>query len=198
MDDAERLEAWRAGDDAAGSALFGKYFESIRRFFANKTDAEVEDLVQSSFERCVRGSEQIREAAAFRGYLFGIAHNVLLEHYRGRRRDQVIDFTVRSMVDLTGRASARLAHGDDRARLLAALQTLPMDSQILLELFYWERMPASQIAEVLRVAEGTVRSRLHRARTRLRQAFHQAQGKGAAPAGEAEFDAWARTLQAGE
>ncbi|MCH9686272.1 MAG: RNA polymerase subunit sigma-70, partial [Deltaproteobacteria bacterium] len=116
MDDVELLDAWRSGDDTAGSALFGKYFESIRRFFAHKTDAEVEDLVQSTFERCVRGTEKLRRAEAFRGYLFGIAHNVLLEHYRGRRREGHIDFTVRSMVDLTGRPSAKLAHADDRTR----------------------------------------------------------------------------------
>lgn len=198
MNDAELLSAWREGDDAAGSTLFGRYFESIRRFFANKTDADAEDLVQSSFERCVRGTEQLRSTAAFRGYLFGIAHNVLLEHYRRRRRDGVVDFTRRSMVDLTGRASAKLARGDDRARLLATLQNLPLELQILLELFYWEHMPASEIAEVLSVPEGTIRSRLHRARDRLRRDFHGADANPSTPAGAEQFDAWARGLRSDE
>ncbi len=195
MDDVELLGAWRNGDDSAGSALFGKYFESIRRFFAHKTDADVEDLVQSTFERCVRGTEQLRRAEAFRGYLFGIAHNVLLEHYRGRRREGQIDFTVRSMIDLTGRPSAKLANANDRARLLESLHNLPMQLQIILELFYWERMAASEIASVLDVPEGTVRSRLHRARTELRQKFRHDDRAGGPPAGEQEFAQWAHALR---
>ena len=44
-DDTELLAAWRAGDQAAGSELFDRHFESLRRFFASKVGTGIEDLV---------------------------------------------------------------------------------------------------------------------------------------------------------
>jgi DNA-directed RNA polymerase specialized sigma24 family protein len=51
---------------------------------------------------------------------------------------------------------------------MAAMRTIPLDSQIALELFYWEDLGVAEMAAVLAVPVGTVKSRLHRARTQLR------------------------------
>ena len=86
MDDAALLEAWREGDLDAGRSLFERYFEALQRFFANKVGSDPEDFVQEVFAACVRGRDRMRDGRSFRSYLFGVAYNILREHYRGYYR----------------------------------------------------------------------------------------------------------------
>jgi hypothetical protein len=59
--DAELLEAWGAGDKAAGEALFDRHFEAIYRFFQNKVGPGViDDLVQQTFLGCVEAPDRFR------------------------------------------------------------------------------------------------------------------------------------------
>ena len=59
--------------------------------------------------------------------------------------------------------------------MLAALNGLPLDLQIALELYYWEELSVVEVAAVLEVPEGTVKSRLHRARQLLREQLDRAE-----------------------
>jgi RNA polymerase sigma-70 factor (ECF subfamily) len=65
-------------------------------------------------------------------------------------------------------ASHILATREAHRRLQRAMQRLPTDAQIIIELHYWRDMPLKEIAQTVRIAPGTVKSRLGRARTRLR------------------------------
>lgn len=169
--DAELLHRWRGGDKGAGAELFGRHFPSVRRFFANKVAAvEVEDLVQRTFMGCVEASARFREEATFRTFLFGIARRQLYKHLRDRAREQAHaepDLTVSSIHDLAHSPSAVLAAHEERVVLLQALQRVPVEDQMLLELHYWEQLAAPEIAEVLELSAGAVRTRLHRARRGL-------------------------------
>ena len=75
--DVELLQAWRAGDAAAGELLVGRYFLSVHRFFSAHVQGDVDDLTQRTFEACIQARDRMRDDAAFRGYLFGIARNQL-------------------------------------------------------------------------------------------------------------------------
>ena len=193
--DFELLDAWRRGDVRGGDALFRRYFAPISRFFRNKTDTGVEDLIQGTFLACVEGRDRFREASSFRTYLFGIAHNLLCAHYRRQRR--AIDFEQTSVVDLGASPSGPLTRRDEQAALLRALRAIPLDSQVVLELTYWEGMVAPEIAEVLGVPANTVRSRLSRARAALRAALERGV---ASPellrSTLADLDGWARQVRA--
>lgn len=167
--DAELLEAWRDGDTAAGEALVQSNFESIYRFFRNKVDGDLDDLVQATFARCVerRDEAKIRE---FRPYLFGVARNVLREHYRKRTRAEV-DLGSASVADLGASPSTFVARKQDHRLLLEALRQIPLDDQIALELVYWESMTGRELAAVMGVPEGTARTRLRSARLSLEAAL---------------------------
>lgn len=168
-DDLELLDAWRAGDREAGGELFDRYFVAIRRFFRSKIGDDYEELVQRTFTRCVEAKERFRGDGKLRSYLFSIAANVLREHLRERQRGQRFDADVSSVVDLAlpGPATAAAARREQTV-LLEALRRLPINDQIVLELFYWEQMTSAEIAEVLALPHPTVRSRLRLARERLR------------------------------
>lgn len=169
--DLDLLDAWRSGDLESGEQLFRRYIGQLGRFFRNKVDVGVEDLIQNTFLACIEGRERFRGTSSFRTYLFGIAHNLLLAHYRRQRRD--IDFAHSSVVDLGASPSGPLARRDEQAALLRALRSIPLDYQVVLELSYWESLAGPEIAEILGLPANTVRSRLARARVALREALER-------------------------
>jgi RNA polymerase sigma factor (sigma-70 family) len=168
--DFELLDLWRAGDRDAGNTLFERYFEPVCRFFTNKVHHNIDDLIQKTFLGCVEGRDRFQKQASFRTYLFAVAHNVLRAHFRERRRgaeDQPLDLGTRSSDDLTPSPSSVLAIHQEQRLLLEALRRIPLDYQLVLELYYWEDMAAPELAQVLNLPEGTVRSRLRRAKEAL-------------------------------
>lgn len=169
-EDAELLSSWQAGDLAAGDALFNRYFARIYRFFRNKLGDEtiVEELMQRTFVGCVEGRDRLREQTSFRSYLFGTAHNTLRAYFREKRREHArIDFGAASAVDLGGGPVTLLMAGEEQRLLLEALRRIPLDDQVVLELYYFEAMSASEIGAVLGLPEGTVRGRIRAAKQRM-------------------------------
>jgi RNA polymerase sigma-70 factor (ECF subfamily) len=168
MTDRELLERWREGDDDAGEELFERHFSAVARFFRNKVTSGVDDLIQSTFLAMVEARDRFRGDSSFRTYLFGVAHNTLRYHYRKKRRaGERIDFENTSAQDLAPGPSSILARKGEQQLMLQALRAIPLDYQIVLELYFWEPMKAVEIAAVLELPLGTVRTRIRRAKELL-------------------------------
>jgi RNA polymerase sigma factor (sigma-70 family) len=194
--DASLLRAWKAGDERAGVRLYRRHAGSVSRFFRNKTaECDIPDLMQATFMSCFEHSERLTDEASFRAFLLAFARNLLLHHYRTRyRKHDKIDFGVSSVIDLGVSPSAAIAGHEDEQRLLSALRSLAIEHQILLELFYWEGIQGPELAELYALPEGTIRSRLRRARQLLSEAFeHGEVGKSTTLA---NLDHWAQTVRA--
>jgi len=161
----------RGGDNGAGSALIKRHSAMLHRFFSTKARGHEEDLIQTTFVACVEARDAFRGDSSFGTYLFKLAYFQLLNHYRKVYRMQDIDFTTTSICDLGTSPSGALLRHEESELLARALQMLPIDHQIALELTYWEGLGAPEIADVLGIAENTVYSRLHRAKDHLRQAL---------------------------
>ena len=186
------LERWRAGDAAAGNALFSRHFDSVYRFFLHKVDGEVEDLVQRCFLGCVEARDRFEARSSFKTFLFAIARNELRYFYRRKKRQEVLDFAISSVAELNPSPSTIARHRGQTKLLLTALSSLPVDLQLALELHYLEGLSGPALAEVLEVPEGTVRSRLHRAREQLQKQL-EAMGVPSEEAGD--VTRWADTLR---
>lgn len=196
-DDFALLERWRAGDAASGQALVRRHTSTLHRFFASKAPDAVEDLVQATFLACVETRDRFREDAAFRTYALAIARKCLFKHYRKRvrgRRALALETVCADQV--SGSPSLAAAAREELRLLLAGLRRIPIDHQIAIELFYWEDLGVAEIAAILEVAPGTIKSRLARAREQLRAAILA----GPAPMHVRqttidELDRWARELK---
>ncbi|MCH9683361.1 MAG: sigma-70 family RNA polymerase sigma factor [Deltaproteobacteria bacterium] len=174
MGDAQLLAAWRDGDLTAGGALFERYYAAVVRFFGNKVSGDPADLIQETFEACTRSRDHVRDDNGFRSFLFGVAYNVLRRHYeRTRRRDERVDPTTASVAELSPGPATMVASRDEHRLLLTALRRIPLEFQVILELFYWESMTSAAIAESLDMPHGTVRSRLRRARQLVEEALRE-------------------------
>lgn len=172
-DETQLLRAWRAGDARAGATIIEGHFESVYRFFRSKVSGEVDDLVQQTFISCLEARVDFRGDCSFRTLLFAIARRRLYDHFRERRRSRALDFTTTSVRALGTSPTGALMRRDDLTMLREALQELPTDSQMLLELHYWEGLSTQELARVFEVSEGTIKSRQFYARARLRALLAQ-------------------------
>jgi RNA polymerase sigma-70 factor (ECF subfamily) len=200
--DAELLRAWSEGDEAAGNQLVRRHFATVARFFRSKVDSAATDLIQRTFLGCLRARERVDRIVSFRAYVLGIARHVLLEYLRQTHREahrlELLELLELSVHDLGVTPSEAAAMREEQRLLLTALQRLPLEIQMAVELFYWEQLPEKEIAEVLDIPQGTVKSRLSRGRELLRKHL----GDLAATPAQLEstmkgLEGWARAVQRG-
>lgn len=176
--DPELLAAWRDGDARAGQELFGRYFEPVSRFFANKVQDDRDDLIQETFEACLRGRDRLRADGSFRSYLFSVAFNVLKGYFRRKRSKNhvmaAVDELLESSIhDLAPGPSTIVGAVQQEQLLLEALRRIPLELQAVLEMRYWEEMSSAEIGAVLGIPAATARTRLHRGRELLERAIAQ-------------------------
>ena len=197
--DVDLLERWRGGDSRAGEQLFARHGDAVIRFFRNKIQdrGDAQDLIQDTFLRLVEARERIRDGQAFRGYVLGVARNVLLEHLRARPGRRELDPSVDSIAARLPGPSSILARRAEHQLLLEALRRISIDEQILLELVYWEQLNAKALGVMMDVNHSTMRSRIQHARDSLRQAMAElAESAALADSADADIDAWADQIRA--
>lgn len=168
--DYELLDRWRADDRAAGQELLARYFDELCRFFESKAFQDADDLVQRTMLACLSAKHQFRKQASFRTYLFAVARHELYHYLRSRHRDgERTDLLTTSLAEIVTTPVSRLARDADRVRIVEALRRLSVEQQTLLEMHYWHDLDSEQLGEILEIAPGAVRVRLHRARAALRE-----------------------------
>lgn len=198
--DEELFDAWAAGDKKSGHLLFTRHHHALTRFFHNKAGADTDDLVQQTVLACLEAHSRFRKDARVRTFLFGIARNVLYEHFRRVRKGAaVLDVDEISVAQLGTSPSGVVARGQEQQLVRDALRQVPLVSQEVLELYYWEDLSGPELASVLGVGEGAVRSRLRRAREQLQEQLEKLSASPAlAQRTAAELERWLRSLRVNE
>lgn len=197
--DRELFDAWVKGSRRAAAALFERHFDAVERFFRNKVLEGHEDLVQQTFAACIEGRDRFRGDSSFRTYLFAIAHNVLRAYFRSRRRDnERIAFTEVSACDIAPGPSTMFRARREQQLLLEALRQIPLDYQVVLELYYWEELSGSAIAEIVELPENTVRSRIRKGKQLLEKKMKVlARNADELKNTLEDLEQWARSIHAG-
>jgi RNA polymerase sigma-70 factor (ECF subfamily) len=178
--DQDAARAWCGGDDGAGEYLIRRHYDGVVRFFATKMRGDTSDLVQATFLRAAEARPRLRDTGSFRAFLYGIARNLLYETIRERQRREKhfeFDAAVTSAIDLNGGPSTLARVRQEQQTILNAVQSLPMELQVLLELTYWQELRGPELSDVLGVPLGTVKSRLNRARRLLRDQLERQAGR---------------------
>lgn len=180
--DLELLRQWQAGGGAAGNRLCRRYQDKLQRFFATKVPPhEVAEIIQQTWLAMSQASRRARDGVAlnglnlssFRAYLFGIARHMVLGYYGGRGHAKGAEFDpeVESLESLEPSLSRQLSLQRQVQWVEWAMQSLPLELQLLFEGHYLEEIPCVELAKVFGIPEGTVRSRLSRARRLLNEAL---------------------------
>ena len=160
-----------ADDDFERQAL--QHLDALYNFaiYLTRNPPEADDLVQETYLRAFRFSHRFEPGTHLRAWLFQILRNTFLTFYRLREReaaladDGVPDWDVPMFHDAPENSpSAMEAHTD----LERALSRLPEGFRTVLLLAEVEGMPLEEVARVMSCPVGTVKSRIFRAKERLR------------------------------
>ncbi|HVS02063.1 MAG TPA: sigma-70 family RNA polymerase sigma factor [Thermoanaerobaculia bacterium] len=172
--DGELMTRVREGDRQAFALLVERHKGPLVGYLSRLAgDRErAEDLAQEAFVRLFQAAGGYREEGRLTPYLFRIATNLLRSEERRRRRWQAL----RPLLSRNGNggppvAQERLLQGELHRRLRHELAHLPLHFRVPLVLFEVEDWTQADIARLLGCREGTVKSRIHRGRQRLRQAL---------------------------
>ena len=172
-----------AGDAAAWEEIVRQYNRRIYNICYRFTGSgdQAEDLTQEVFIRVYRTLSSFDPAkAAFATWLTTLTRNLLVDHFRKSRQDRVTESldaapvedenapTPASQLAYPGPAPDTTVHSQERQKLVqAALQRLSPELREAVVLRDLQDMDYREIAQVLRVPEGTVKSRINRGRTEL-------------------------------
>ena len=145
--------AYKNGDAAAFEVLYGRWRRPLFRYVAHQCghDGASDELFQDIWLRVVNARQQYEAAAKFSTWLFRIAHNRLVDHWRSSHRAPVID------------RKAMAEH------IVAAVHSLPDVQRETFLLSQDGNMSLEEIASLMNVGRETVKSRLRYALGKLRQ-----------------------------
>ena len=158
----------RAGEREAVQILVARHRERVTNlaFTLLRDRAEAEDAAQEIFLRAFGKLPHFRGESEFSTWLYRLALNFCLERRRIQaRRDELL--ACRDEVPTSGENVARRV--EMREQLHCALDALSEPLRLALILREWQGLSYEEIAEVLRLPVGTVRSRLHQARQKFQQ-----------------------------
>ena len=167
------LAAARAGDPAAWEPILSRYqlplFSYAQELVRNETAAL--DLVQDTFIAAHRYLGSLRDDARFGSWLFGIAHQKILQHWRRAGREEPLDSDTLTATPDDDAPDPRdgLLRAEQASALFALVDELPPPQRAVLLLHFLEEFPLEAIAEITAAPLGTVKSRLFHARRALRE-----------------------------
>ncbi|HEX6187498.1 MAG TPA: sigma-70 family RNA polymerase sigma factor, partial [Pyrinomonadaceae bacterium] len=176
------LEGTLAGDEDAFAELVGRYRNQITSYIyrmVNDYDTAV-DLAQETFIRVYRAAARYQTTHAFSTYIYRIATNVAISELRKRKRRRLVSLTGLltspdgeelmdfQPVDEKPLQDIALIDAEKRAVIKRAISTLPDRYRAPLVLRDVEGKSYDEIAAILQTSEGTVKSRINRARNFLR------------------------------
>lgn len=174
MDDDGLIERARQGDEDAFAQLFTRYQRAVYRYAAYMGGRDAgDDIVQETFLVLLRqGGRTDAPRGTVGAYLLGIARHIVLKRFASPRLFELAE-DVEAEADGDTLGADRLTALDELTRaetidaVRAAVQSLPASYREAVVLCELQEMDYTEAAVVMRCPIGTVRSRLHRARTLL-------------------------------
>ncbi len=164
------------GDGEALKSLITRWQPRLGRLAWRLTaDREAaRDIVQEVWLSIVRGLNRLEDPARFRSWAYSILTNKCTDWTRRRIvQRKAAESLKNSVSSVSSELSNGACTGDATARLRQAMKQLPAEQKAILSLHYLDGMAVTEIARVLMVPIGTVKSRLYHARNRLRQTLER-------------------------
>jgi RNA polymerase sigma-70 factor (ECF subfamily) len=173
--DEKLMKQLAAGNMKAASVLYEKHHRNVYNYFVRMTrDSDASrDLTQNVFVKVIRYSNSWREDKTFLPWLFRIARNVMVDHFRGARQfyqlEEVPEITLRDREQ----AMRSIDLGESVGFLMEAMAKLPPGYRELIELNRFQGFSYKEIAMTTDSSENTVRVRTFRAIRKLKEIYAQ-------------------------
>lgn len=181
-DTADALARFRDGDADAFEEVVGQYHRRLVQFYFRLCwDRDrAEDFTQELFMKLLRGARAYRPEGKLSTFIFRVATNLWIDHYRSIRPhprlyslDRATHADERPLGAMTPGTDVepidRVIHDEEKARLRQALEALTEPHRLVFELAVYQEMPYAEISNVLGIPVGTVKSRMHNSVHALRE-----------------------------
>ncbi len=152
--------------DAFGR-LVEAYQPRVRRFLLNLTMGDemlTDDLAQDTFVKAYVGIRSFKGLSSFGTWLYRIAYNEFYNHTRRHHEEHVED--IAAMGEVSTAAGDAI---DASMTVQEALTRLSDNERVAVTLFYIEDQPLKQVAKIMEMPEGSVKSLIHRGKSKMRQ-----------------------------
>lgn len=172
--DAELLEAVGDGDERAFAELYQRYSAVVFAFVLARSDdrGDAEEISADVWLGCWRSAPAFRGDSRILTWLLGIAKRQIWTHTRRRKIPTApLDEEVECLVDDAADPADLVAMATGVDELLGALRSLPQGLAEVVGLAWLHELPYGEIASVLEIPVGTVKSRVSRARRLLKEAL---------------------------
>ena len=166
----------RAGEPGAWEALLARYRLPLYAYvFELVHDEQTSlDIVQESFIAAARHIGTLRQDEKFGSWLFNIAHQKCIQHWRRQRPAEIpVDPLDEDFPDLEPGPEELLIRKEQEEAFMKALGQLTVPHRAVLLLHFVEEFPLEEIARITGTQLGTVKSRLHYARKALRELLEE-------------------------
>lgn len=173
VEESALLTAARAGDREAFGALIRLHQDRVYRFIRKHLDDlhQAQEITQDTFLQAYTGLAGFRAEARFTTWLIGIALNLVRQHLRGKP-PRGVDFSDEDNLTPDESVTSNPALAAERNALLSALQHaidgLPAELREPFVMIALESLAYDEVAEMLQLPQGTVKSRVNRAREHLK------------------------------
>ncbi len=177
MDEAALLERAKAYDSAALGLLYDRYSGRIYNYIYHRIGEPglAEDLTGQVFLRMLEAIQNERAwQSSFSGWLYRIAHNLIIDHYRRRGRSQQMSLEdVPTLPALEGDPLEAVEERLSQERLRAAIRRLTPEQAQVIVLRFLEGLNIAEVAKVMRKSEGAIKALQYRAVMALREILEE-------------------------
>jgi RNA polymerase sigma-70 factor (ECF subfamily) len=167
--DEQLMRRYAKGDAKAFDQLYDRHRGPLYRYFLRQVSdaATANDLYQGAWEKIIKARRRYRPSAPFTVWMYRIAHNHLVDHYRRLRPVDPLEDDV--LADQQAGPAQVIIDCEERVRLRQAIIALPVEQKNTLLLKLETGLKMEDIARVTGVSRETVKSRLRYAVDKLRQ-----------------------------
>ena len=172
LTDEQLMARAKAGNDAAFEELYHRYARRLKGFFFLQLGGDEElaaDATHDVFLRAYEARNRYQEGKSVSTWLFTIAYNICRNHYRSNAYETQLSSTLDTEPISDEQIEVQLDAAALDDALAQVLSELPPPLHQLFSLHYQEELTIPQVAEIVGIPEGTVKSRLHKTMNIIRK-----------------------------
>ncbi len=180
LSDEELMARAAAGNDRAFEELYHRYARRLKGFFFLQLGGDEElaaDATHDVFLRAYEARSRYQEGRSVSTWLFTIAYNICRNHYRNNAYEAQLLATLDAEPISEQQIEVQLDAATLDKALVQVLAELPAPLHQLFSLHYQEELTIPQVAEIVGIPEGTVKSRLHKTMNIIRKKLKKYENK---------------------
>ncbi|MDF9824228.1 RNA polymerase sigma factor (sigma-70 family) [Breznakia sp. PF5-3] len=170
----EEIQKFLDGDDSVFPEIFAAYRNKINYLAIEilRNQADCEEVVQNTFIKIITKRKDLRDASAFNTWIYRIAYNDCMDIYRQNKKGKTgmnNDYTLENYSDNKGEPNDVVSKKAILEAIQSEIDGLPEDMKQVCLLRFVGECSLEEISEIMSIPKGTVKSRLNRAKVKLRE-----------------------------